>query len=402
MAAPCARRRLAAEAEAALASTGLRARCRVRVIDERRLARARSIEDILAAFRHDRVIYDPTRAISRAKAVQRCAARLAGAFGDMLRGAYLEPRSRTLYLVFSPDKLLDGGRLDGVTRAAIEARTARVLANWQAGDGDAFELAVRLGISAPDVPVIAIDRASHRARRPRRWLRRLRGGGIAGSIAALFGAGLAGPALADGPAVSELNGKVSAEGGAGEGSPLGYLSGSGTLPVGDSFGAQLDAALGKSGRGTLWGVAGQGFWRDPAQGLLGGFAVHVTRDGLTLNRFGAEGEAYLDQFTVSGAAGYQDGRVGHGGFARAKLAWYPIDDLKFTIGAEYNPVRPLGLAGVEYQLGLSALPGLAVFADGGVSGRGAEFGLLGVRYYFGTTKSLIRRHREDDPPNAIE
>ncbi|MFI5023910.1 MAG: hypothetical protein ACHQRJ_19940, partial [Alphaproteobacteria bacterium] len=393
---------LAAEAEAALACAGIAARCRVRAIAYRRLARARSLEEALQPFRHEALLHDPTHAVRRAGALLRAVRRIAAALREELRGAYLEPASRTLYLVLSPDTPAGEGGVAAARRPGIEARVANALAAWGA-DGDAhFPLEVRLGTTLPDVPVIAVDRASRLDRpRRRRWFRRLRGGGLVGAITALFGAGLSHGALADGPAVSEPNAKLSIEGGAANGNPTGYVSGSGTVPLGDSFGAQLDAALGKSG-GFLWGVGGQGFWRDPAQGLLGGFGVHIRSNGIDFNRFGGEGEAYLGPFTLEGAAGYQDGSVKSGGFGRVKLSWYPIEDLKFTAGAEYNPVRPLGLGGVEYQPGIEALPGLAFFADGGVSGKGAEFGLLGIRYYFGTTKSLIRRHREDDPPNTFE
>ena len=51
---------------------------------------------------------------------------------------------------------------------------------------------------------------------------------------------------------------------------------------------------------------------------------------------------------------------------------------------------------MEWQ---TPVDGLAVFADGGVGENGYAHLLGGVRVYFGGSKPLKERHRQDDPSN---
>lgn len=239
--------------------------------------------------------------------------------------------------------------------------------------------------------------------------------GIAGGVL-LLGAALFGPAWADGPsgpAVSTVNGKISAAGGDIGGHGGGVSEGSFSFPIGYSFGGQLDAAGGGANGRGLYGVDGQGFWRDPSVGLVGGFAVHaahgiavgsnVTAKGSYVNRYGVEAEDYIGRFTPSIAAGYQEGNLlqKNGGFGILDLAWYPIDNLQLSGGGDINSAHSRALLGAEYQLGLAALPGLTTFAEAGITGQRDSYVLVGLRIYFGPDKTLIRRHREDDPSSPI-
>ncbi len=238
---------------------------------------------------------------------------------------------------------------------------------------------------------------------------------IAGGVL-LLGAALSGPALADGPtgpAVSTVNGKVSAAGGDIGGHGGGVSEGSFSFPIGYSFGGQLDAAGGGANGRGLYGVDGQGFWRDPSFGLVGGFVVHsahgiagsnVTAKGAYANRYGLEAEDYIGRFTPSIAAGYQEGNLlqKNGGFAVLDLAWYPLDNLELSGGGDLNSAHSRVLLGAEYQLGLAALPGLTGFTEAGLTGQRDSYALVGVRIYFGPDKTLIRRHREDDPSTPID
>ena len=56
---------------------------------------------------------------------------------------------------------------------------------------------------------------------------------------------------------------------------------------------------------------------------------------------------------------------------------------------------------VEYQPALDALPGLSFFADVADGEKSYDHAVAGIRFYFGTNKSLIKRHREDDPANSL-
>ncbi|CAK0748347.1 hypothetical protein CCP2SC5_1510003 [Azospirillaceae bacterium] len=203
------------------------------------------------------------------------------------------------------------------------------------------------------------------------------------------------------PAVSAINGKLSLEGGQSYSQVIGLGIASLAVPLGHDFGAQFDIGAGKSDYHSMWGGDGQVFWRDPAVGLAGFGYVHTRRVGIDLNRFLGVGEAYLGRFTVYSKVGFQNGDVGHGAIGQVKMSYYPTDDLKLTAGTEINPDRKLGLFEAEYMPGISSIPGGAMYARGAVSGQGAEYGVVGIRIYFGPSKSLIRRHREDDPPDLL-
>ncbi|MGA2088792.1 MAG: hypothetical protein ABSG66_07730 [Stellaceae bacterium] len=229
-------------------------------------------------------------------------------------------------------------------------------------------------------------------------------------IAVFFWLLLPGAALAQngGPAVSTVNGKAALAGGEMNAHPTGIAEGSLTVPLGYSFGGQLDLLGGDSNGQGLWGIAGQGFWRNPSQGLLGVVALHSDRGisstlskGVYVNRYGGEGALYIGQFTPEAAVGYQNGNAKTGAFSTLDLGWYPLDDLRLTGGVDLNPTHTHALLGAEYQLGVAALPGLTTFLESGLSGQRDSYVLTGLRIYFGPAKTLIRRQREDDPDNPL-
>jgi hypothetical protein len=407
------RRPLRLEAEGALGRAGVKARCRVRSLNYRRLGRATSLEAVLRSFPHGTAVYDPTSSIGRGRALVRCAERLRRRLGDQLKGVFLDPDSRTLYLVLRRQAIETAGRADAELRREIAETVAAVVAGWQADDADAIKLVLRLGTRLPGFAVVPLDRASiSRDGRAYAQLAAMRLGAIAGGVAAWFGlsngawaqqASSPPPPSESLPAVSDPNADLFSEGGAqGRDHPAGegLSGGSLTLPVGHDFGVQLDGVGGYARGDAAFGVGGQAFWRDPSIGLAGIAADHINRGGANLTRVGPEGEVYLGQFTVSGRAGYENSTSGHGGFARIDLAFYPLDDLDLSVGAQIDPHETLGHFGIEYQFGIHALPGLAAFADVAVFGAGIKYGLIGFRYYFGADKTLIRRHREDDPGNS--
>jgi hypothetical protein len=244
-------------------------------------------------------------------------------------------------------------------------------------------------------------------------LRRLR---AAASVVVFIATALATvPAIADGPAVSMLNGKISLEGGESNAHPTGIGVGSVTAPLpffDNHLGGQLDFGLGDSQSHALWGTGAQLFARDPGLGLIGALASYNDRglahsQSLTATRyahaarFGGEAAYYWQQFTPELQAGYESTGLKSGGFLRADLNWYPTDDLRLMGGGDFNPNKSYGRLAIEYRPGLAGLSGLAGFVESGISGSRASYALVGIRYYFGPDKTLIRRQREDDPPDLV-
>lgn len=234
-------------------------------------------------------------------------------------------------------------------------------------------------------------------------------------------AGMAGVAHGQDPAVSALNGKVGFKTGYAEydgdnaKGPTALFLGSVTAPVGIPFGVQLDGAIGDLAGRTFASIGGHAFWRNPKYGLFGVVGQFASFSGATAARFGPEGEAYLGRFSIMARILYQTGRrnahgtilIGRGIHTTGVLRWYPDDDLMLKVGAGIGPLLNHGsyqavyLAGAEWQPRFLPIPGLALFADGEAESRGDFRISVGLRLYLGgndPTKSLIRRHREDDPP----
>ncbi len=220
--------------------------------------------------------------------------------------------------------------------------------------------------------------------------------------------GLTTVAQAEGPAVSALNGKLSSEGGTigsnGNTSAIGLAEGSITAPLGTSFGIQADVAAGVAYNSFLAGGGLHAFWRDPSIGLFGPIAAMGGGRGSRIGLYGAEGEFYLGHVTLGGTAGYQDavssgtGIVPSGGFYTVHLTFYPIDDLALTAEGRDMAGQYTGHGTIEYQPDFAAKRVMSFFVDAEAGDSSYYRVTGGVRFYFGADKTLIRRHREDDPP----
>ncbi len=402
-------RALCRKAETALANVGVKAVCAVRPLPKSRLSRTRSLEAALRCFGDEQVVYDPTGSVSRGQALLRCCAAVRSVLAESVIGFYAEPTSRTLYVLIEGGAVSRDGTLDKTSQRELEAKVAKAVADWVTNDPFSFSVPVRLCVALPSLPLVPVDKVS--PIRSGNWRGRLHSGLLVGGLTTLLGVVGPGVAQADGPAVSQVNGKMSGAGGDIAGHGGGVAEGSITLPIGQSFGAQFDGEGGSSNQRFLWGVAGQAFWRDPTVGLLGGVVTRGEHGILNpkrgptsafANRYGAEGEVYLGQFTPSAAAGYQEqlSKKG-GGFLVLDLAWYPTDDLQLSAGGDLNVSRSRALLGAEYQTGIHLLGGLTTFAEAGITGSRDSYALAGFRVYFGPDKTLIRRHREDDPTSPI-
>lgn len=206
-----------------------------------------------------------------------------------------------------------------------------------------------------------------------------------------------------------------------------------SIPLAAQWGLQIDGAFGSLDGRAFGSIAPHLFWRDPSRGLVGLFASHTRWDqfgGVYVTQVAGEGEAYLGRFTIQGIAGVELGNnagtsattitilpaAGAPGlintstltqsydiktrfFDQINLKYYFGDDWAGYIGHRYVGGKNAIAVGAEAAVGL----GRGVMASAFVEGRAGEsqshgvFG--GLRLYFGQKdKSLIRRHREDDPP----
>ena len=205
------------------------------------------------------------------------------------------------------------------------------------------------------------------------------------------------------PAVSTLNGKISA--GFGTSGPNDIYGGEGSidLPLGGSWGAQGDAFLGGIHGFGVYGGAGHLFWRDPSLGLLGiyGSDQHYNvLGGIDVTKVGAEGEYYFnDAWTARTIVGWEGGDVKDRIFDRTDVVFYPSDNWSITAGHRYTLGINAGVLGTEYQ-----------FADSNVSlslqGRLGEFHtsgvFAGITLFLGDSgKPLAQRARQDDPVDSM-
>jgi hypothetical protein len=220
-------------------------------------------------------------------------------------------------------------------------------------------------------------------------------------------------AMAQGPAVSDPNAKLSLEGGQYDGSQSALALGSYAIPLGHEFGLQADGALGRIDEDTMGGGGLHLFTRDPSRYLLGLYGSYHTWEAIDIWRAAAEVQLYVGRFSLDGLGGYESvtvpGTIGgltvldpHDDhvFGQVDLAYYPSDDLKLYGGYRYVNEASLGAAGIEYLLRASDSP-VSLFAK-------ADFGEAqydritgGLKFYLGPNpqKSLIARHRTEDPEN---
>jgi hypothetical protein len=190
------------------------------------------------------------------------------------------------------------------------------------------------------------------------------------------------------------------------------------MPLGHSFGAQIDSAAGVQGGDFVGGIGGHLFWRDPAKGLFGlTGAAAVNRHAFSMSRsesiggtgywtdwelnaqtfyqVGAEAEAYFDRFTLHGTAGYQWGEnVEQGAYGAAGINFYLNDNFMAGLGGGGSAeIGGFATAKLEYK----PFERMAFFADARSDFSGYFHGVAGIRFYFGPSNSLIDAHRKDDP-----
>ncbi len=236
------------------------------------------------------------------------------------------------------------------------------------------------------------------------------------------------------PAVSGVNAKFDLAGFVADSSSAGSIAGAITFPLDHSFGLQIDGAGLFAEDYQMYGIAGHLFWRDPQSGLFGIYSsfVHANFDNLAgggsifglnidlddpipvlLAAGGAAGdldvitlalevEKYWNEWTFEGLLGanivdsglsIDDSHL----LAQARLAYYFTDDFRVDAGWRYGIAGHSASLGGEWQFASTDDMGYSGY--GRVSWHeGDEFSAnVGLRLFVFGDRTLIERHRQDDP-----
>jgi hypothetical protein len=190
-----------------------------------------------------------------------------------------------------------------------------------------------------------------------------------------------------------------------------------TVPLGFRYGAQLDGTV-AGHRGDFYGrVGGHLFWRDPTVGLLGLYGNYSRWNrigGVHSTHLGVEGERYNGPWTISAVLGAESGNttsvftspffngfeVKSRFFDMVDIHYYLNENSRVSIGHRYVGGRHALAVGGEWAKPIAPRALGSVFVEARL-GEDKFSGIwAGLRVYYGQhDKSLIRRHREDDPVN---
>ncbi|MEA2981359.1 MAG: hypothetical protein QOF09_3182 [Alphaproteobacteria bacterium] len=230
-------------------------------------------------------------------------------------------------------------------------------------------------------------------------------------------------------AVDGFNSKFEGLGGSFADKSIYGAKGSLSIPLGGQFGAQVDGAIGSFDNRTFGIVGGHLFWRNPAQGLIGIYANHTTWDrygGAHVSQVAGEGELYSGRWTLQGIAGVEFGNTAANAttnsttvgsvtttttvvdfydvktrfFDQVNLAYYIQPDWKAFVGHRYLGGKHALAAGTEWAMPLGGGRMASLFAEGRIGEDNFRGIWGGGKFYFGQKdKTLIQRHRQDDPIN---
>ena len=375
----------------------------VRFYSAKELSAGKSLEKFLSRFGTGDVLYDPTGCISNGRNLLAVCKATRTVLGGKLAGFYFAPRTRTLYVKLAASKVLTAPKTKASVLAEIESLIGGEAVRAYGTDA-ANCPAIRIGFGLPAGALVPVDTMSV----PSRWagisLAPLWRAWKPITLATLFGIGAVSTASAGGPAVSEPNLKVTAQGGQTSDESAWIGSAAVTLPAGEQFGLQFEGGASGVDGDTTVGAAAHIFKRDPDSYLVGVFAAHAAEDDFDLEatRIGAEAELYLSQLTVLLKAGYQfSDNLPDSAFGIVDLRWYASDNFAINAGGDFLEDSSIGRLEVEYMPGLGSLPGLAFNLKGAIGDDDYDSILGGITYYFGSDASLKDRHRKQDPDSAL-
>ena len=359
---------------------------RVEWHDPSALHKARTLQDLSAAFGNGAIAYDPTHIFKRLRGIVRLAAELRRAIGKDISQIAFEPRVRKLYLVLNETRAMDD---NAVGRLLLQVAT--VARNWQA-DGIDCHISIKLCRRLPPAALLVpVDRRSIRASAFAGlfsgWRSALAALGLSAAAAtpvaaqAVDGANFTSSVLVNSEGKTDFVAKV-------------------TPPVVDNLGAQLDLGLGTDG---YRGAGGQLFLRDPELGLLGLAASAEELNDNTLYRLGAKTEFYLQSLTLGANSGIQSREGDSAAFGGVDVSLYAAPDFAIRGQADFTPDLELYRVGVEWRPGFDALPGLSVFSDFEYGSDDESSARVGLVYHFGDDAGtpLMQRDRTQSTGSTI-
>ncbi len=236
------------------------------------------------------------------------------------------------------------------------------------------------------------------------------------------------------PAVDGFNSKWDGFGGSLNSRSYYGSHGSFSLPLGGQWGLQVDGTAGSLDRKTFSGGGGHLFWRNPSRGLIGVYGHYTDWNqfgSVHASHVGGEVEAYAGRWTLQALVGAEFGNsasnivgqsvvitpptVGIPGsivtstlvqsydvktrfMDQVNLKYYFTDNWDAYVGHRYLAGKNALALGSEMAVPLGRGVMASAFVEGRVGSGNFEGIWGGLRVYFGQKeKSLIRRHREDDP-----
>jgi hypothetical protein len=373
------------------------AQIKIRTTRSLKLDKTHSLEDMLKRLPYYHIIFDPTATVERSSTLVRISKEARLIAGKQLTGCYFNSEKRNVHFFVRAKS----GETPDLT--AIRDLIEPILLNNTQRLSKPFSYSITISTQKPQGKVIAIDNASVIKSTFKNMLKsmlnKMKWPLLVASASS--GLGMSSAANASLPAVSDTNGwlGVSAgdfhnnrQSGFGGGVEVGIAQ-----PLGQYLGAQGRGYFGSVSHDTLVSVDGYIFWRNPAQGLIGPHVMYTESDNIYETLYGMHGEAYVNNLTVvvEGGEDHQNTRK-WSGYGEAIVHWYIKPNWKVDTGYLHLDKDNVGQVGTEYQLGLSSLPGLSIFADAGAGSDSLGYGFIGLRYYFGDDKPLMRRHREDN------
>ncbi len=171
--------------------------------------------------------------------------------------------------------------------------------------------------------------------------------------------------------------------------------------MGERLGLQADIAAVNAFSDTIYGGTLHAFTRDPNSYLFGVAGGFGSSNSTGFGYVGPEAELYLGNVSLEAYGGFinlNNAGVQRGDlFAFGDAAFYATPDLRLALGVSTVAGFKSAHAGMEWQLDSTPV---SFKLDGRLGDDGFAAATAGLTLYFGgTEKSLIRRHREDDPRN---